>query len=138
MFPEHIEISVCNLGFAARSLESRIIHQMSLQEILLVMEAIQPQQCAENNVKDSSFYGLVKGTARGGAPSIIQATYKVCSPLGCSSEAMLATFDNAIFYGVDIITISEGSSTLERFEVDLIVLCRWLLIQGVIIQRGLV
>ncbi|EXC10740.1 hypothetical protein L484_025324 [Morus notabilis] len=63
-----------------------------------------------NHVKDASFYGLAKGTARGGVPSARIAAYKVCDVAGCNSDAPLAAFDDAIDDGVDIITISIGSS----------------------------
>ena len=73
---------------------------------------------AGNNVKDASFYGIAKGTARGGVPSARIAAYKVCDPLGCSTEAILAAFDDAIADGVDIITISIDPQAPESFEVD--------------------
>ena len=58
-------------------------------------------------VKDVSFYGLAKGTARGGVPSSRIAAYKVCRDTGtCSDDVILAAFDDAIADGVDIITIS--------------------------------
>ncbi|XP_062085057.1 subtilisin-like protease SBT4.6 [Humulus lupulus] len=73
---------------------------------------------AGNNVKDSSFYGLAKGTARGGVPSSRISVYKVCNPLKCYSAAILAAFDDAIADGVDIITISINPYSLETFEDD--------------------
>ncbi|KAM6597230.1 hypothetical protein CsatA_007754 [Cannabis sativa] len=73
---------------------------------------------AGNNVKNVSFYGLKEGIARGGVPSARIAAYKVCSPTGCYSEAMLAAFDDAIADGVDIITISMSSPMLETLELD--------------------
>ncbi|KAI3455721.1 hypothetical protein Pfo_012384 [Paulownia fortunei] len=56
-------------------------------------------------VKDTSFYGLGEGTARGGVPSARIAVYKACSPL-CLDTEILASFDDAIADGVDIISIS--------------------------------
>ncbi|GKV32978.1 hypothetical protein SLEP1_g41537 [Rubroshorea leprosula] len=60
---------------------------------------------AGNKVKDVGFYGLAQGMVRVGVPSARIAAYKVCGDL-CSSDAILAAFDNAIADGVDIITIS--------------------------------
>ncbi|XP_047959220.1 subtilisin-like protease SBT4.3 isoform X1 [Salvia hispanica] len=56
-------------------------------------------------VKNASFYGLGRGTARGGVPSARIAIYTVCSPL-CLDTDILAAFDDAIADGVDIISIS--------------------------------
>ncbi|KAM7255803.1 hypothetical protein ACFE04_011544 [Oxalis oulophora] len=64
---------------------------------------------AGNKVKDTSFFGLAKGIARGGLPSARIATYKVCGPGGCPTVDIMAAFDDAIADGVDIITISIGS-----------------------------
>ncbi|KAK3022909.1 hypothetical protein RJ639_046453 [Escallonia herrerae] len=72
---------------------------------------------AGNSIKNASFYGLLQGTARGGVPSARIAAYKICSADGCSSQDILAAFDDAIADGVDIITISVGGqSASELFE----------------------
>lgn len=72
---------------------------------------------AGNNVNDVSFYGLAQGTARGGVPSARIAVYKVCDEWGCHEDAVLEAFDDAISDGVDIITISLGSSSgLKLFD----------------------
>ncbi|KAM5551454.1 subtilisin-like protease SBT4.3 [Rosa sericea] len=73
---------------------------------------------AGNAVKDVSFYGLAQGTARGGVPSARIAAYKVCEPLGCPTENILAAFDDAIADGVDIITISIGSVQASLLQHD--------------------
>lgn len=65
---------------------------------------------AGNYVKDASFYGIAKGTARGAVPSARIAAYKACDDQGCDSAAILAAFDDAIADGVDIITVSIGPS----------------------------
>ncbi|KAK3026621.1 hypothetical protein RJ639_040648, partial [Escallonia herrerae] len=72
---------------------------------------------AGNSIKNASFYGLLQGTARGGVPSARIAAYKICSADGCSSQDILAAFDDAIADRVDIITISVGGqSASELFE----------------------
>lgn len=62
-------------------------------------------------VENASFMGLAQGLARGGAPSAYLAVYKVCwSTGGCSSADLLAAFDDAIIDGVDMLSVSIGSS----------------------------
>ncbi|KAK0600699.1 hypothetical protein LWI29_017598 [Acer saccharum] len=74
---------------------------------------------AGNQVKDASFYGLVKGTARGGVPSARIAAYRVCYPdNGCGDADILAAFDDAIADGVDLITISIGAHSAIEFNED--------------------
>lgn len=73
---------------------------------------------AGNHVKDASFYGLAKGTARGGVPSARIAAYKVCVPQGCPSAIILAGFDDAIADGVDVITISLGFDMAMHYAHD--------------------
>ena len=54
--------------------------------------------------------GVASGTGRGGVPSARIAVYKICwADNGCSSEDILAAFDDAIADGVDIISISVGT-----------------------------
>uniref|UniRef100_A0A7N0TG98 Uncharacterized protein n=1 Tax=Kalanchoe fedtschenkoi TaxID=63787 RepID=A0A7N0TG98_KALFE len=66
---------------------------------------------AGDAVKGVSFYGLAEGTARGGVPSARIAAYKVCTAqFGCSGADILAAIDDAIADGVDIISVSLGSS----------------------------
>ncbi|XP_075672863.1 subtilisin-like protease SBT3.9 [Castanea sativa] len=61
-------------------------------------------------VENVSFMGLAQGLARGGAPSAWLAVYKVCwSTGGCSLVDLLAAFDDAIFDGVDVLSVSLGS-----------------------------
>ncbi|TQD90843.1 hypothetical protein C1H46_023610 [Malus baccata] len=62
---------------------------------------------AGSPVKDVSFYGLANGTARGGVPAARIAAYKVYDlDFGCSSDGILAAFDDAIVDEVDLISIS--------------------------------
>ncbi|KAK6139307.1 hypothetical protein DH2020_026949 [Rehmannia glutinosa] len=75
---------------------------------------------AGNYVKDASFYGIAKGTARGGVPSARVAAYKVCGMEGCETTEILAAFDDAIADGVDIITISIGGRSPEKLNYDVI------------------
>ncbi|KAE8671940.1 Cucumisin [Hibiscus syriacus] len=69
-------------------------------------------------VSKTSLYGLAKGTARGGVPSARIAVYKICWSFGCSSEDILAAFDDAIADGVDIISLSVGSSSASDYFDD--------------------
>ncbi|KAK2650668.1 hypothetical protein Ddye_018157 [Dipteronia dyeriana] len=75
---------------------------------------------AGNLVKDASFYGLAKGTARGGIPSARIAAYKVCDAEGCPDADILSAFDDAIADGVDLITISIGKSMASKLNEDAI------------------
>nr|XP_004308603.2 PREDICTED: cucumisin-like [Fragaria vesca subsp. vesca] len=76
---------------------------------------------AGNDVKAVSFYKLAQGAARGAVPSARIATYAVCSAnLGCSTESVLAAFDDAIADGVDVITISLGGMFAMPFQEDVI------------------
>ncbi|TYG51917.1 hypothetical protein ES288_D10G299600v1, partial [Gossypium darwinii] len=61
-------------------------------------------------VSQASLFGIAKGTVRGGVPSARIAVYKICWSYGCSDEGILAAFDDAIADGVDIISLSVGSS----------------------------
>ncbi|XP_050126190.1 subtilisin-like protease SBT4.6 [Malus sylvestris] len=75
---------------------------------------------AGNPVRGVSFYGLAHGTATGGVPSARIATYKVCGSKVCATDKILAAFDDAIADGVDIITISIGSTSAAPFDRDAI------------------
>ncbi|KAI0512158.1 hypothetical protein KFK09_012796 [Dendrobium nobile] len=62
-------------------------------------------------VANASLSGLAEGTARGAVPSARLAVYKVCwDNEGCYDVDLLAGFDDAVADGVDIISISIGSS----------------------------
>lgn len=70
-------------------------------------------------VENASFMGLGRGFARGGASSAWLAIYKVCWSTGdCSSADLLAAFDDAIFDGVNVLSVSLGSSPPLASYVD--------------------
>ncbi|KAL8253536.1 hypothetical protein R6Q59_031757 [Mikania micrantha] len=70
-------------------------------------------------LKDTSFFGLAHGLARGGAPSSHLAIYKVCWETGgCSSADILAAFDDSIHDGVDVLSVSLGTSPPFATYVD--------------------
>ncbi|KAF3616157.1 putative subtilisin-like protease-like [Capsicum annuum] len=62
-------------------------------------------------VKGANVYGNANGTAVGVAPLAHLAIYKVCDSFGCSDSGILAAMDAAIDDGVDILSLSLGSST---------------------------
>ncbi|KAL3639199.1 hypothetical protein CASFOL_017106 [Castilleja foliolosa] len=62
-------------------------------------------------VSGASYYGLAKGTARGGSRSSRIAMYRVCSPKGeCYDSSILKAFDDAIADGVDVLSVSISGS----------------------------
>lgn len=63
-------------------------------------------------VANASYFGLARGTARGGLPSTRIASYKACSSEGCSGATILKAIDDAVKDGVDIISISIGMNSL--------------------------
>ncbi|EHA8586345.1 CO(2)-response secreted protease [Cocos nucifera] len=71
---------------------------------------------AGSTVMNASYYGLAQGIAKGGSPSSRLAMYKACSLGGCASSAVLKAIDDAIYDGVDIISISIGMSS--AFQSD--------------------
>ncbi|XP_015084725.1 subtilisin-like protease SBT1.7 [Solanum pennellii] len=72
-------------------------------------------------VKGANVYGNANGTAVGVAPLAHLAIYKVCDSFGCSDSGILAAMDVAIDDGVDILSLSLGSST-SPFHSDSIAL----------------
>ncbi|KAM5565195.1 CO(2)-response secreted protease [Rosa sericea] len=64
-------------------------------------------------VPGASYYGLAAGTAKGGSPGSRIAMYKVCTAAGCYGSAILAAFDDAISDGVDVLSVSLGSSSYQ-------------------------
>ncbi|CAI9106728.1 OLC1v1005947C2 [Oldenlandia corymbosa var. corymbosa] len=71
-------------------------------------------------VKNTSFYGIAEGLARGGAPSARIAAYQVCSTIGCSTAGILGAFDDAVADGVDILSVSLGRQQPVSIEEDTI------------------
>ncbi|RRT35838.1 hypothetical protein B296_00051075 [Ensete ventricosum] len=69
---------------------------------------------AGSSVTDASYYGLARGTAKGGSTSSRIAVYRVCFEDGCPGSAILAGFDDAISDGVDLISVSLGASVFNR------------------------
>ncbi|GAU24960.1 hypothetical protein TSUD_311950 [Trifolium subterraneum] len=62
---------------------------------------------AGNIVSGASYYGVATGTTKGGSPKSRLAIYSVCND-GCSGAHILAAFDDAIFDGVDVLSLSLG------------------------------
>ncbi|XP_031120552.1 CO(2)-response secreted protease-like [Ipomoea triloba] len=75
-------------------------------------------------VEDASYYGLAKGTAKGGSPSSRIAMYKVCLAFSCSGSTILKGFDDAIKDGVDVLSISLGypAGLKPDFSTDVVAL----------------
>ncbi|CAN6165893.1 unnamed protein product [Urochloa humidicola] len=69
---------------------------------------------AGNAVTGASYYGLAAGTAKGGSAASRVAMYRVCSEEGCSGSAILASFDDAVADGVDVLSVSLGASPYFR------------------------
>ncbi|XBI07578.1 hypothetical protein VPH35_135464 [Triticum aestivum] len=73
---------------------------------------------AGNFVTGASYNGVGTGTAAGIAPSAHIAMYKVCVARDCKSSAILAGLEEAIKDGVDVLSLSLGSSTSANFDQD--------------------
>lgn len=71
---------------------------------------------AGTSLPDVSYYSLASGTAKGGSPGSRIAMYRVCTFDGCRGSAILAGFDDAIKDGVNVLSLSLGSSSLFRPE----------------------
>ncbi|WOG92525.1 hypothetical protein DCAR_0311795 [Daucus carota subsp. sativus] len=65
---------------------------------------------AGSMVENASYYGIGKGTLRGGAPSARLAIYKACWFGICIDADVLSAMDDAIDDGVDIMSLSFGPS----------------------------
>ncbi|KAL6633425.1 hypothetical protein ACP70R_026096 [Stipagrostis hirtigluma subsp. patula] len=65
---------------------------------------------AGSPVSGAGFYDYAKGQAVGMAPGAHVAAYKICWASGCYDSDILAAFDEAVADGVDVISLSVGSS----------------------------
>ncbi|OMO53156.1 hypothetical protein COLO4_36828 [Corchorus olitorius] len=74
---------------------------------------------AGSPVPGSGFFGFAAGLARGVAPRARISVYKVCWASGCLLSDVCKAFESAISDGVDIISLSLGSSRLP-FYLDLL------------------
>ncbi|CAL5401126.1 unnamed protein product [Camellia sinensis] len=63
---------------------------------------------AGNLIPEASFLGLAKGSAGGMRYTARIAAYKACWTLGCSNSDILAAIDQAVFDGVDVLSLSLG------------------------------
>lgn len=70
-------------------------------------------------VPRSGFFGFASGLARGIAPRARISVYKVCWASGCLLSDVCKAFETAISDGVDIISLSLGSSRLP-FYLDIL------------------
>lgn len=71
---------------------------------------------AGSMVTEADYYGLAKGSAKGGSPTSRIAVYKVCSEQGCLGSDILAGLDDAVKDGVDVISMSLGTASV--FQLD--------------------
>ncbi|KAK4434644.1 CO(2)-response secreted protease [Sesamum alatum] len=73
-------------------------------------------------VSGPSYYGLAKGTTKGGSPGSRIAMYCVCPNGDCTGSAILKGYDDAIADGVDVLSVSLGSSSPVRFSDDPVII----------------
>ncbi|CAI8586224.1 unnamed protein product [Vicia faba] len=69
---------------------------------------------AGNPVTIASMLGLAQGTTRFAIPSARTFVYKVCWSAGCFDESILAAFDEAVLDGVDILSVSLRSDSIDN------------------------
>nr|CAD1822148.1 unnamed protein product [Ananas comosus var. bracteatus] len=73
---------------------------------------------AGNSLDNANVLGRAFGTATGMAPRAHLAIYKVCFENGCATSNTLAAIDQAIYDGVDIISMSIGGNATYRYYYD--------------------
>ncbi|KAL8159645.1 hypothetical protein V2J09_001182 [Rumex salicifolius] len=71
---------------------------------------------AGSKVANAGYFGLAKGTARGGLTTARIAAYKVCSEDGCPDSVILKGIDDALKDGVDFISASIGADTSSQTD----------------------
>ncbi|XP_050236945.1 subtilisin-like protease SBT5.4 [Mercurialis annua] len=69
-------------------------------------------------VPGANIFGNGNGTAKGGSPKAHVASYKICWADGCYAADILAALDAAIKDGVDVLSLSIGSSAVSNFFDD--------------------
>ncbi|GLJ43714.1 hypothetical protein SUGI_0910220 [Cryptomeria japonica] len=91
-----------------------------------------------NFVNNASLYGIAQGESRGGVPGARVAMYKVCwTDEGCGDADILAAFDDAIYDGVDIISVSLGTSfPLDYFEDSIAIGAFHAIQKGVLVSNS--
>ncbi|KAL2477918.1 Subtilisin-like protease SBT1.1 [Forsythia ovata] len=87
-----------------------------------------------NLVKGANFLGLAKGSAAGMKYTARIAVYKACYQLGCASSDILASIDQAVNDGVDVLSLSLGG-TSKPYYIDNIAIASFGAIQnGVVVS----
>uniref|UniRef100_A0A8R7PAE8 Subtilisin-like protease SDD1 n=1 Tax=Triticum urartu TaxID=4572 RepID=A0A8R7PAE8_TRIUA len=71
-----------------------------------------------NFVTDASYHGMGAGTTAGIALGAHIAMYKVCNGHGCMQSAILASLEEAIKDGVDVLSLSLGGTTSISVDQD--------------------
>eukprot|EP00250_Pteridium_aquilinum_P021382 c25102_g1_i1 orf=57-2447(+) len=78
---------------------------------------------AGNAIIGANLSGLAAGESQGGVPGARVASYKVCWGEGhCGEADVLAAFDDAISYGVDVLSLSFGGPSVPNLFADAIAL----------------
>ncbi|KAH0451134.1 hypothetical protein IEQ34_018433 [Dendrobium chrysotoxum] len=67
-------------------------------------------------VKNAGVLGNARGTASGLAPAAHLSIYRVCQANGCLASDVLAGIDQAISDGVDVLSISLGSTAIPFYD----------------------
>ncbi|KAL5700231.1 hypothetical protein ACHQM5_025704 [Ranunculus cassubicifolius] len=73
---------------------------------------------AGSHVSKAGFFQYASGESRGMATKARIATYKICWSSGCYNSDILAAMDAAVADGVDVISLSVGSTHAEPYYED--------------------